>query len=347
MKRLVVCCDGTWQKLNSAYPTNVVKLAQAVKPVASDNIQQVVYYDEGVGTSSGLDWFWGGAFGQGIDKNIEDAYRFLCLNYASTDEIYLFGFSRGAYTVRSLAGLIYNSGLLSRRHIRKAPQAYKLYSDRGKKPDDRDAIEFRQTYGERVPVTLLGCWDTVGSLGIPDLHPLLKFDRRINNKYRFHDTQLNCTIQNALHAVAIDENRKVFDVTSMQKSTHAENQILKQVWFPGDHGCVGGGVQSQRQLSDAALKWIIETLTDLKLGLDFNLDAIEDGIEIDPECEWQTEPKTLIGKLTSRIGMKLRDVSDNFDDIHTIAKQRLRRRKDYNPKNLLAKHKARLERYKY
>ncbi|EAW36794.1 DUF2235 domain-containing protein, partial [Lyngbya sp. PCC 8106] len=134
MKRLVVCCDGTWQKLNNPYPTNVVKIAQAIKTIASDGVPQIVFYDEGIGSEGGLDLLLGGAFGQGIDKNIQDGYRFLCLNYNEGDEIYLFGFSRGAYTVRSLAGLIYNSGLLSRPYIRLASQAYELYRDSFIKP---------------------------------------------------------------------------------------------------------------------------------------------------------------------------------------------------------------------
>ncbi|MBV8886356.1 MAG: DUF2235 domain-containing protein, partial [Chroococcidiopsidaceae cyanobacterium CP_BM_RX_35] len=107
MKRLVVCCDGTWQALNSPYPTNVVKIAQAVKPITTNNILQTVFYDQGVGTGDEFDKITGGVFGWGIDKVIQDAYRFLSLNYVAGDEIYLFGFSRGAYTVRSLAGLIY------------------------------------------------------------------------------------------------------------------------------------------------------------------------------------------------------------------------------------------------
>ena len=123
MKRLIVCCDGTWQKLSSRYPTNVVKMAQAIKPQATGNILQIIFYDEGVGTGDKADRIFGGALGWGIDKNIQDAYRFLCLNYEQGDEIYLYGFSRGAYTVRSLAGLIYCSGLLARNKIRQAPRA--------------------------------------------------------------------------------------------------------------------------------------------------------------------------------------------------------------------------------
>ncbi|MEH2008448.1 DUF2235 domain-containing protein [Nostoc sp.] len=105
MKRLVICCDGTWQQLISPYPSNVVKLAQSVKPIARDGVTQIIFYDPGIGTESQK--VLGGATGLGIDRNIEDCYRFLSLNYVPGDEIYLFGFSRGAYTVRSLAGMIY------------------------------------------------------------------------------------------------------------------------------------------------------------------------------------------------------------------------------------------------
>src|ERR671932_2296063 len=140
MKRLIVCCDGTWQKLTSPCPTNVVKIAQAIKPFANDETPQVLYYEQGVGTEDEADKIFGGAFGRGIDDHIQDAYRFLCLNYVEGDEIYLFGFSRGAYTVRSLAGLIYCSGLLSHKNIRKTSEAYQLYRDRNIKPRDSEAF---------------------------------------------------------------------------------------------------------------------------------------------------------------------------------------------------------------
>ncbi|MBE9040307.1 DUF2235 domain-containing protein [Oscillatoriales cyanobacterium LEGE 11467] len=343
MKRLIVCCDGTWQKLTNPYPTNVVKIAQSVKAISSDGIAQIVYYDEGVGTSSRLDALFGGAFGRGIDKNIEDAYRFLCLNYVAGDEIYLFGFSRGAYTVRSLAGMIYNCGLLGRHYIRQAPIAYTLYRARGCKPNESQAIAFRKMYGERVPITLLGCWDTVGSLGIPEVSPWMKFNRKINEKYRFHDTKLNRTIQHALHAVAIDETRKIFDVTPMEKSQHAENQVLKQVWFPGDHSCIGGGFKNRRYLSDAPLKWMMDSIPELGLDLDLDESVIEDGLKIDPACELNLKPHNLISKFTILGGVVLRDVSDRFEDIHDVTRQRFLKRKDYKPKNLLRKHRSRLK----
>lgn len=223
MKRLVVCSDGTWQQLTSAYPTNVVKIAQALKSVASDGIPQIVFYDEGVGTGERLDQITGGAFGWGIDQNIQDAYRFLCLNYDRGDEIYLFGFSRGAYSVRSLAGLLAYSGLLTRNNIRMAPEAYNLYRRRDINSRHPDAIQFRSEYsfgeerlGNRVPIKLLGCWDTVGALGLPDQIPI--FSQLTNQKYKFHNTNLSSIIEHARHAVAIDETRQVFDVTPMSIS---------------------------------------------------------------------------------------------------------------------------------
>jgi len=343
VKRLIVCCDGTWQKLENPYPTNVVKMAQAVKPIASDGVAQIVFYEEGIGTENPANKLFGGAFGKGIDRNIQNAYRFLCLNFAPGDEIYLFGYSRGAYTARSLAGMIYNSGLLSRPHIRKAPEAYRLYRDEVK-PNDPQMVEFRRQYGDRPPITLLMCWDTVGSLGIPDLSPVLPLDQLVNNKYRFHDTKLSRIIENALHAVAVDEPRKVFDVTPMTKNQKAPSQKLHQIWFPGNHGCIGGGSESQRGLSDGVLQWTIETIRQLGLGLDLDPSTILTGIQPNPASDFSDAQRSIMGKLILLTGYKLRDVSDRFEDFHESVSQCWRDRADYRPKNL-EKHRAQLDQF--
>lgn len=117
------------------------------------------------------------------------------------------GFSRGAYTVRSLAGLIYNSGLPSREHVKKIPEA--------KEPDGEDAIKFRTRFGEQVPIKALCCWDTVAELGVPDLLPGINLDAKFNERYRFHNDKLNKTIEHAFHAVSIDESRREFYYTPM------------------------------------------------------------------------------------------------------------------------------------
>ena len=339
-KRLIVCCDGTWNKLDSECPTNVVRLAQAVKRTASDGVPQIVFYDEGIGVDSNK--IVGGVTGLGIDKNIQDAYRFLSFNYDQGDEIYLFGFSRGAYTVRSLAGMIYCSGLLSRRYITKASEAYELYRDRGLKPNDDQAKSFRKDYGkdngERVPITLLGCFDTVGALGIPLVPALKKFETQVKTRYKFHDTTLNKDIENAVHAVAIDEIREVFDVTLMTKNPDAPNQKLRQVWFPGEHGCIGGGTTAYRGLSDAVLKWMLDQISDLELKLEFEPDAIED-IKPDYKIPFQNKPGFY--KLA---GIKWRQVGDTIEDLHESAIKRLESMDiEYNPENLkqlLAKLKS-------
>ncbi len=331
MKRLIVCCDGTWQKLDSNYPTNVVKIAQAIKPVCDDGItQQIVYYDEGVGTGDRLDRIFGGAFGWGIDKNIQDAYRFLCLNYQTGDEIYLYGFSRGAYTVRSLAGLILCSGLLERNQIRQAGKAYKIYRDDHIKPDDPEAIEFRQQFSSKnVRITLLACWDTVGSLGIPDQIPLIPIDRWLNKKYKFHDTILSSIIDNALHAVAIDEIRKVFKVTIMQPSQSNKKQHLEQVWFAGTHGCVGGGIEAISGLSDIALMWTIEQSE--KLKIEFDTSRIITGVNPNPETPFDNKPQGIF-RLT---GIKLREVKED-SQLHSSVKDRWSvLGQGYRPDNLL------------
>lgn len=329
MKRLVVCCDGTWNSLEMECPSNVVKLSQACQAIATDGVPQVVYYDEGIGTANTLKDKWlGGALGWGINANIQEAYRFLCLNYAPGDEIYLFGFSRGAYTVRSLAGMVYCCGLLPRRKLDLVPEAFELYRDRSqsrqaKLPAVKALYDLPAAAAlPEVAITALGCFDTVGALGVPKWLGL--FPRK---KYEFHDTQLNRKIQHALHAIAIDERRKSFDVTHMDLSDGAST-IIKEVWFPGNHGCVGGGTADWVGLSNAALRWMTTQIRDLGLGLEFDEDWLQ---------EQRTAHKThfsnqlgfyrLLGALDRPI--------DSLEDIHLSAKERYRDLKpDYLPAGL-------------
>lgn len=271
MKRLVICSDGTWNGLPGSYPSNVQKLYNAILPQAPDGTPQQRYYDQGLGTGGGLDKWFGGAFGWGIDKNIQDAYRFLVQHYAPGDEVYLFGFSRGAYTVRSLAGMVYCAGLLPATAISATDQAYELYRDRAIKPRSTAAVAFRQRYQSLpIPITLLGCWDTVGALGIPQIIPWLPINDWVNRKYAFHDTRLNPLIRHALHAMAIDERRQAFDVNGMEPSGPTTEQDIQEVWFPGTHGCVGGGTEALVGLSDAALAWMVHEIAALGLGLAYS-----------------------------------------------------------------------------
>lgn len=334
MKRLVICCDGTWQALSSSYPTNVVKLAQAIQPTGRDGVPQLIFYLEGLGTEGQRDRFLGGFLGIGIDHNIQDAYRFLCFNYSPGDEVYLFGFSRGAYTVRSLAGLIYCSGLLSRASIRLIPQAYEWYRNHSVTPQHPDLRRFRRTYGARVPITLLGCWDTVGALGVPRSLSFMSLDEKINDRYQFHTTSLSPLVRHALHAVAIDERREVFSVTPMQQRHRVDDQVVRQVWFSGDHAGVGGGDEEKRGLSDETLLWMMQQIADLGLGLDLDAALIPTGLAPDHTIEFDNIPARLY-RLT---GQNDREIPDDFDQFHISVKRRWRDVPEYRPQNLAYKH---------
>lgn len=333
MKRLVVCCDGTWQSLDNDWPTNVQRIAQFVQPTANggegnQGITQIVYYDSGVGTGNAIDKYTGGMFGDGLDVDIRQAYRFLSLNYEEGDEIYLFGFSRGAYTVRSLAGLIYACGLISRTRISAIKRAMDLYRDSNVKPSDDECVNFRKdcsglSGSNRPSIRFLGCWDTVGSLGIPDRVPFLPIDDIVNEKYEFHDLKLGRHIQTARHAVAIDEGRDVFSVSNMKKSENNENQDVLEMWFPGDHGGVGGGERTKRELSDGALLWMIGEAQ--SAGLQFNDALAKEFTDPDP---LQPFPKPKSGWLnnpfTSRHHRKL------AGGIENISQEAQKRWKEYD-----------------
>jgi len=341
-RRLIVCCDGTWQDLDASYPTNVVKMAQAIKLVGDRDIPQILYYDQGLGTKSigiqhsiidFLTRIVGGGLGLGIDQKIQAAYRFLCLNYQPGDEIYLFGFSRGAYTVRCLAGLIYNSGLLYRKFIRKIPQAYELYREKqnpDNAPKGKNAVAFRQQYGQDVPIKALCCWDTVASLGIPDMFSFLGLYQKFKERYSFFDSTVNSTIEKAIHAVAIDEHRKSFDVTLMECSSKRSSDQVTEVWFPGVHGSIGGGEQKNRGLSDATLLWMMGEVE--KLGLALDKSSIEGGINPDYKIDFkQTKPWYDFGKVN------IREIKADFEDLHESVKQRWRDASinpPYRPQNL-------------
>lgn len=287
MRRLAIFCDGTWNKLSAPNPTNVVIGSRSVLSLAPDGTQQITYYNEGVGTTyvihEGLESAFAGAFGRGLFDKIADAYRFLMFNYTAGDEIYIFGFSRGAFTARSLAGMIRKCGILRKEHVGDIGRAFTFYKNADIRPDRPEAIDFRRQYSgdqqrdssnpNQIPsaIKYVGVWDTVGALGIPSylrLADLLGTSRR----YRFHDHDLSSTVEYARHALALDEDRKAFKDTRW-KNLDKLNALpgrtghYDQKWFPGDHGSVGGG-GDVRGLSNAALIWIMEGAEQAGLALD-------------------------------------------------------------------------------
>lgn len=270
MKRIVICCDGTWNRADQEHdgvpcPTNVVKLASRIAKSGEGGITQAIHYDQGVGTGNALDQYSGGAFGRGLEDNILDAYRFLIGNYEDGDEIFLFGFSRGAFTARSIAGMVRKCGILKRESIAQYRAARELYHSKDH-PDDKPARDFKRDHSvcgeEDIRVKFVGVWDTVGSLGIP-LRGLRFLTR---TKYQFHDTQLSGTIQFAYHALSIDEHRAPFEPTLWDYKPKP-GQTVEQVWFAGVHSDVGGGYP-ETEASDVPLEWMLEKARGAGLALD-------------------------------------------------------------------------------
>ena len=245
MKRIVICADGTWnerdridEKTGRRHPTNVTKVARAVLPQAADGTAQVVYYHEGVGTGGWLDKFTGGAFGEGIEANIRALYRFIVYNYTEGDELYFFGFIRGAFTVRTLAGFMNYVKLIGKDDDYYVPEIYACYENDKKEGSPEWTKAFHNVKSTRPcpPIRFVGVWDTVGALGAPGLIGQV-FNK---DKYKYHKTGLmNSSIQNAFHALAIDERRKPFVPDMWQKPAEWAGQ-LEQAWFAGVHSNVGG-----------------------------------------------------------------------------------------------------------
>lgn len=261
VKRLIICCDGTWQGLDNDELTNVAKLYQAVRDTDDEGLPQMTYYDAGVGAdSTGFEQLMAGAFGWGLDENILQAYRFLCEHYEAGDRICLFGYSRGAYTVRSLAGLVNTAGLLQAQYVGLAEDAYKLYRNKDAGAASPAAAGFREKYSQPVEIAFLGCWDTVGALGIPDILPYFPVDDLFNKAYQFHDTELSGIIRQARHAIALDEKRHTYEVTHMNLSAEARaaGLDLQEMWFIGRHSVVGGGKPDICGLSDISLQWMLD-----------------------------------------------------------------------------------------
>lgn len=270
-KRIVVCADGTWNRperdLTEDFPTNVLRLARAIRPVATDGTPQQVFYDWGIGSYH--DKVRAGATGRGIEKNIMDGYRYIVQNYAPGDEIWLFGFSRGAYTVRSLCGLINNCGILRRPDAALIESAFALYKKPASvnAPGGDNSVEFRANHSHRSrEVKFVGVWDTVGALGIP-----FSFLGLFDDKDEFYDTKLGRNVRAARHALAIDEVREDFEPAVWLPR---EKLDLRQVWFCGAHADVGGSQKPDRdgsRVSDLPLHWMIKEARTHGLSIEAHL----------------------------------------------------------------------------
>jgi uncharacterized protein (DUF2235 family) len=275
MKRLVVCCDGTWNKPDARSVTNVEKIARTVQsdPAEAGGVSQLVYYISGVGAGSyAADRVLGGAFGFGLWHNVIASYRFLAQNFEPDDEIFIIGFSRGAYTARSVAGMVARVGLLTKVSLveERLPAAVHMYQrkDMAEGAFGSSVEEFKHDHCHNAPVTFLGVFDTVGALGVPGIH---------STTPRFHDVQLSPTVRRARHAMSIDDPRLKFAPTLWEAPEHPEllppqdpttaKDRVKQVWFEGAHSDIGGGL-AETGLSDTTLLWMAQEAHEAGLVFD-------------------------------------------------------------------------------
>lgn len=344
MKRIVICCDGTWntpdQKDRGVMrPTNVVKMAHIVLPQAPDGIEQRVYYDKGVGTGDWIDRIFGGAFGIGLRHNVVEAYQYLSRNYDPGDEIWLFGFSRGAYTVRRVVGMVRKCGIPSNhldeeKRAAAVEEAYGVFVRREnvdqQGADSETALSFRGKYNAaRIPIRFVGVWDTVGAYGIAGV--LGQLTTPIS-KARFHDSRLSSDVEFACQAIAIDEKRRLFSPTLWEQVPNGamKGQVLEQRWFTGVHSNVGGGYQDSG-LSDIALYWMAARAESRGLGLDPKWRNRIAPDEFGELRESRTGIYRFLGKAIRVIGAQ----ANGFEQLHHAAFDRMQRDPaGYGPENL-------------
>ncbi|GAM40357.1 hypothetical protein TCE0_038r12648 [Talaromyces pinophilus] len=293
-KRIILCADGTWlasDQGDKSVPSNVAKIARAIAnsgPDTDENIvKQIVSYHSGLGAGElPFQAAIYGSLGWGLDVDVCQIYDFISNNYVPGDELFFFGFSRGAFTVRSVAGLVSDVGVLSAVHMSHFAEMWKAYRENtgGKSftttawyKSNKDKL--RLTGGVKIKV--IGVWDTVGALGIPEW-PLVDLATKagipINKQYAFHNTNLSKNVDYAFQALAVDEKRLTFSPTIWHKSPDAPVKDLQQCWFPGVHSNIGGQASDPRsagddeEIGDITFAWMVDNLSGM---LTFEDTAIE------------------------------------------------------------------------
>ncbi|OCK78727.1 hypothetical protein K432DRAFT_356252 [Lepidopterella palustris CBS 459.81] len=311
MKRLIVCCDGTWLnssngvatdflnpvkaisneltgKISLQTPSNVTRIGRCIKQLGtapttgSQPVQQITYYQAGIGSQDLEDKIIGGATGYGLAEHIREAYQFIAANFnvLAQDEIFLIGFSRGAFTARSIAAFINDVGLLTMTGMLHFYPIFADWENQQKKgwkpPFDNDPFpgprpnlfDEKKKYVDKlvslgmttpnVSIKAVAVWDTVGSLGFPRLG-IFNPNNQESLDYAFVDTTVPPMVEHAIHAVSLDEDRKVFSPTIWELPNPQPGQTLNQVWFAGAHADVGGSYDDTRA-ADITLAWMVSQL---------------------------------------------------------------------------------------
>ena len=376
MARIAIFCDGTWNSPSQSIPTHVHRLAQAAKDAASE---QKTIYVEGVGSGVKQSTFFGkifdriggGVFGWGLDDNIKQAYLELVEAYKIGDEIQIFGFSRGAYTARSLAGMLRKCGILTNPTPARVNDAFDLYRLAGPEhhPDALKVLNARRALSPHVATSMsdvnwrvvnppqdrtedshflkiryLGIWDTVGALGVPIslLGPVASL---WNRRYSFHDTSLSSMVEGARHAIGLDERRVFYRPSlwgNLEQSQEGEGlnrgdrgplRPYQQVWFIGTHAIVGGSGAS-RGLATLTLDWVAQGATDAGLTIKAApplLDQMPDALEASTELDNTKWIYRVVATL-----LAWRKGPEHPVDLHVSAGERIAQKPRYRPKSLKA-----------
>ncbi|KAI1620276.1 hypothetical protein EDD37DRAFT_641053 [Exophiala viscosa] len=285
-KRIVVCCDGTWMDSDGNYqtPSNVTRIARAISPTGKDksgtDIHQLVFYENGIGTgdNSWYNTFVGGATGEGLAEHIREAYSWICMNYNPGDEIFILGFSRGAFTARSISSLINAVGLLTSTGLEYFVQVFEDWEFQQKKdyvtrwpnlpfighkppvtdPQYQQELISKGLTRSKIKVKCVAVWDTVGGLGIPMIGLL---PQPPSKDFAFVDTRVESNIEYAFQALALDEHRRPYYPTVWDWPQVEPNdlKVLRQTWFPGVHSDVGGSYDDNT-LANLTLAWMVSQL---------------------------------------------------------------------------------------
>lgn len=332
VKRLIILCDGTWNSANSGQETNVVKAWKALADTDAQGNQQIPWYDAGVGCEGNcLRRLFDGATGTGLSRNICQAYEWLLKTFEPEDQLYLFGFSRGAFTVRSLAGMIRNCGIVRRSSYEKdgdmVKKAFKLYRSHDERdhPNGENAKAFRKSHAVETDIQFIGVWDTVGALGNP-----LWTNSLLSRKNKFHDTALSGSIKNAYHAMSIDEKRLNFNACLWeQQQSNRGKQVLEQVWFSGVHADVGGGYEDTTY-SDIPLAWMMEKAESCGLVFKTPPPVPQSLVGRKPHESWERFYKAIPAH-----SRPVRLNGTTNDAIHESVSDKFSREAAYRPKNLI------------
>jgi uncharacterized protein (DUF2235 family) len=312
MKRIAICFDGTSNRHDAEYPTNVVAMARCIALRGHGDVTQLVQYHPGLGSGRGtnriakaMDRALGGALAFGLIDVIEEAYRGLVFAWEPGDEIYLFGFSRGAFTARVFAGLLRSCGIGARRNLQMIPEAIARHLSKAPEthPDHPSSVAFRARFAPetvtgwtdadaarvkagalRLTIRHMGLWDSVKSFSVWDVAQGGEA-ARARGRF-FHDNRLSSMVESARHAMALDERRSLYpplpwsNLDDLNLRSGRGDAPFRQVWFPGDHGSVGGGGNRQG-LSAVAFRWVAlgAARADLRLI----------GAEVRRQC-WHMDP---------------------------------------------------------